>query len=52
MELREVLKSKVSKDSVFNPPYTTLQIGGMQLLHMEHDDPYEKTIPKVIKFVL
>ena len=24
----------------------TLQIGGMQLLHMEHDDPYEKTIPK------
>ena len=25
----------------------TLQIGGMQLLHMEHDDPYEKTIPKV-----
>ncbi len=30
----------------------TLQIGGMQLLHMEHDDPYEKTIPKVNKFVL
>ena len=29
----------------------TLQIGGMQLLHMEHDDPYEKTIPKVNKFV-
>ena len=26
----------------------TLQIGGMQLLHMEHDDPYEKTIPKII----
>ena len=25
----------------------TLQIGGMQLLHMEHDDPYEKTIPKI-----
>ena len=24
----------------------TLQIGGMQLLHMEHDDPYEKTIKK------
>ena len=30
----------------------TLQIGGMQLLHMEHDDPYEKTIPKVNRFVL
>tara|TARA_Y100000590_G_scaffold143329_1_gene164508 strand:- start:2850 stop:4298 length:1449 start_codon:yes stop_codon:yes gene_type:complete len=30
----------------------TLQIGGMQLLHMEHDDPYEKTIPKINKFVL
>ncbi len=30
----------------------TLQIGGMQLLHMEHDDPYEKTIPKVNKFVI
>ena len=25
----------------------TLQIGGMQLLHMEHDDPYEKTLPKI-----
>ena len=24
----------------------TLQIGGMQLLHMEHDDPYEKTSTK------
>ena len=30
----------------------TLQIGGMQLLHMEHDDPYEKSIPKVNRFVL
>ncbi len=30
----------------------TLQIGGMQLLHMEHDDPYEKTIPKIKRFVL
>ncbi len=30
----------------------TLQIGGMQLLHMEHDDPYEKTIPKINRFVL
>ena len=30
----------------------TLQIGGMQLLHMEHDDPYEKTIPKVNRFVI
>ncbi len=29
----------------------TLQIGGMQLLHMEHDDPYEKTIPKINKFI-
>jgi len=30
----------------------TLQIGGMQLLHMEIDDPYEKTIPKINKFIL
>ena len=30
----------------------TLHIGGMQLLHMEHDDPYEKTLPKVTQFVL
>jgi len=30
----------------------TLQIGGMQLLHMEHDDPYEKTIPKINKFII
>ena len=30
----------------------TLHIGGMQLLHMEHDDPYEKTIPKVNRFVV
>ena len=29
----------------------TLQIGGMQLLHMEHDDPYEKTLPKINQFV-
>ena len=29
----------------------TLQIGGMQLLHMEHDDPYEKTLPKIGQFV-
>ena len=30
----------------------TLQIGGMQLLHMEHDDPYEKTLPKINQFVI
>tara|TARA_Y100001970_G_scaffold266773_1_gene355866 strand:- start:6749 stop:8197 length:1449 start_codon:yes stop_codon:yes gene_type:complete len=30
----------------------TLQIGGMQLLHMEHDDPYEKTLPKINQFVV
>ena len=30
----------------------TLQIGGMQILHMEHDDPYEKTLPKVGQFVI
>ena len=30
----------------------TLQIGGMQLLHMEHDDPYEKTLPRINKFIL
>lgn len=29
----------------------TLQIGGMQLLHMEQDDPYEKTLPKINHFV-
>ena len=29
MELRELLKEKVPKNSVFNPPYTTLQIGGI-----------------------
>ena len=23
----------------------------MQLLHMEHDDPYEKTLPKINKFI-
>jgi trk system potassium uptake protein len=30
----------------------TLQIGGMQLLHMEQDDPYEKTLPKINQFIL
>ncbi len=30
LELRETLKSKAPKDSIFNPPYTTLQIGGME----------------------
>ena len=30
----------------------TLQIGGMQLLHMEHDDPYEKTLPKINQFIV
>ncbi len=30
----------------------TLQIGGMQLLNMEHDDPYEKTLPKINKFIV
>ena len=29
MELREILKSKVPPNSVFTPPYTTLQIGGI-----------------------
>ena len=29
LELREILKKKVPKDSVFTPPYTTLQIGGI-----------------------
>ena len=29
LELREILKSKTPKDSVFTPPYTTLQIGGI-----------------------
>jgi len=29
LELREVLKTRTPKDSVFNPPYTTLQIGGI-----------------------
>ena len=29
-----------------------LQIGGMQLFHLENDDPYEKTIPKMGKFVI
>ena len=30
----------------------TLQIGGMQLLRMEHDDPYEKTLSKINKFII
>jgi len=30
----------------------TLQIGGMQLLHMEQDDPYEKTLPKINHFII
>ena len=30
----------------------TLQIGGMQLLHMEHDDPYQKSIPKINQFII
>ena len=30
----------------------TLQIGGMQLLHMEQDDPYEKTLPKINQFIV
>ena len=29
LELRDVLKNRVPKDSVFTPPYTTLQIGGI-----------------------
>ncbi len=29
LELREVLKKKIPKESIFNPPYTTLQIGGI-----------------------
>ena len=29
LELREILKNKVPKDSIFSPPYTTLQIGGI-----------------------
>jgi acetylornithine deacetylase len=29
LELRKTLKSKAPKDSVFEPPYTTLQIGGI-----------------------
>ena len=30
----------------------TLQIGGMQLLLMEQDDPYEKTLPKINHFII
>ena len=29
LEIREILKTRIPKDSVFNPPYTTLQIGGI-----------------------
>ena len=29
MELRKILKSKVPKNSVFDPPYTTIGIGGI-----------------------
>ena len=29
LNLRKILKDKAPKDSVFNPPYTTLQIGGI-----------------------
>ncbi len=29
LKLRKVLKEKTPKDSIFNPPYTTLQIGGI-----------------------
>ena len=29
MDLREILKSKVPKNSVFEPPYTTIGIGGI-----------------------
>ena len=29
IELREILKKKIPKNSVFDPPYTTLQIGGI-----------------------
>ena len=29
LDLRKILKDKTPKDSVFNPPYTTLQIGGI-----------------------
>ena len=29
LEIREILKTKAPKDSVFDPPFTTLQIGGI-----------------------
>tara|TARA_B100001123_G_scaffold436889_1_gene568086 strand:- start:1595 stop:2785 length:1191 start_codon:yes stop_codon:yes gene_type:complete len=29
LELRKILKSRAPKDCLFNPPYTTLQIGGI-----------------------
>ena len=29
-----------------------LHVGGMQLFHMESDDPYEKSLPKVSKIVI
>ena len=28
-----------------------LRVGGMQLFHLESDDPYEKTLPKISKFI-
>ena len=28
-----------------------LQVGGMQIFHLESDDPYEKTLPKISKFI-
>ena len=30
LELRKILKDKVQKNSIFDPPYTTLQIGGIK----------------------
>ena len=29
-----------------------LQVGGMQIFHLESEDPYEKTFPKISKFVI
>ena len=28
-----------------------LQVGGMQLFHLESDDPYDKTLPKISNFI-
>ena len=30
LKLREILKTKIQKSSIFDPPYTTLQIGGIK----------------------